>query len=66
MIELTAIARKASAEVEQCREGLLHHRDSFPNSQPTAHLFTQHRCRGEVIGMSVGLKQPFGPKTPGA
>ena len=59
MLELATIAGEAGLRVEQIAEGLLHLGDGRADRQPAAQLFQQVRRGRQVIGVDMGLQNPF-------
>ena len=65
-VELTAIALKGRPLVKHLAKGLLHFRDVCTNADLAANLFLNIGCRGQVVGVNVGLEyeRDFAPLLP--
>ena len=59
VLELAAVHRERLAEVEQAGEFRLHLGDSRADGQAPAQFALQEDGRRQVVGVHVGLQQPF-------
>ena len=60
-VELAAVALELGSLVEDLAEGFLNDRDVLADTEPAAEFALDVGRRREVVGMDVGLDQPFEP-----